>query len=57
MTIAVGILVFIILLVLYSNDIGGKDCILILNMTVNSAWSAKEQRLYLQHHWNYCSLF
>ena len=42
MTLVVGILVCIAWLVPYPNDIGGKDCILMLNITVNSAWSARE---------------
>ena len=36
---------YIIWLVLYSNDIGRKDCMLMLNSTENSAWFAKELRL------------
>ena len=45
MTLVVGILVCIAWLVPYPNDIGGKDCMLMLNHTVNNAWFAKEQRL------------
>ena len=37
MTFVVGILVFFAWLVPLSNDIGGKDCIMMLNNTVNSA--------------------
>ena len=32
-------------LVPYPNNIGGKDCMLILNNTLNSGWFAREQRL------------
>ena len=32
-------------LVPYPNDIGGKDCMLILNRAANSAWFAREGRL------------
>ena len=45
MTLVVGILVCIAWLVPYPNDIGGKDCMLMLNNTVKSAWFAKGQRL------------
>ena len=45
MTLVVGILVYITWLVPYPKDIGGKDCMLMLNNTVNNAWFAKEQRL------------
>ena len=45
MTLAVGILVCIACLVPYPNDIGGKDCMLILNNTVDSAWFARERSL------------
>ena len=45
MTLVVGILVCIAWLVPYPNNIGGKDCMLMLNNTVNNAWFAKEQRL------------
>ena len=38
MTLVVGILAYIICLVPYPNDIGGKDCMLMLNNTVNSGW-------------------
>ena len=41
----VDILVYIIELVPYPNIIGGKDCILMLNGTANSAWFAREKRL------------
>ena len=41
----VGIFVCIICLVPYSNDIGGKNCMLMLNNAVNSAWFARERRL------------
>ena len=41
----VGILVCITWLVPYPNNIGGKDCMLMLNNTVNSAWFARERRL------------
>ena len=44
MTLVVGILVYITWLVPYPNNIGGKDCMLMLNITLNSAWSAREQR-------------
>ena len=42
MIIVVGILVCIIWLVLYANTISGKDCMLILNIVVNSAWFVTE---------------
>ena len=45
MTLMVGILASIAWLVPYLNDIGGKDCMLILTKTVNNAWFAREQRL------------
>ena len=45
MTLVVGILVCIAWLVPYPNNIGGKDCMLMLNNTVNSAWFARERRL------------
>ena len=45
MTLVVGILVCIAWLVPYPNDIGGKDCMLMLKNTVNNAWFAREQRL------------
>ena len=44
-TLVLGILVCIAWLVPYLNDIGGKDCMLMLNNTVNNAWFAREQRL------------
>ena len=44
-TLVVGILVYIAWLVPYPNDIGGKDCMLMLNNTLNSVWFAREQRL------------
>ena len=40
MSLVVGILVCIAWLVPYLNDIGGKDCMLMLNNTVNNAWFA-----------------
>ena len=45
MTLVVGILVCIAWLVPYPNDIGGNNCMLKLNNTVNDAWFAREQRL------------
>ena len=45
MTLAVGILVCIAWLVPYPNNIGGKDCMQMLNNTVNNAWFARNQRL------------
>ena len=45
MTLAVGILVCIAWLVPYPNAIGRKDCMLMLNNTVNSAWFTRERRL------------
>ena len=45
MTLVVGILVCIAWLVPYPNNIGGKDCMLMLNNTVKNAWFAKGQRL------------
>ena len=42
MTLVVGILVCIAWLMPYPNDIGGKDCMLMLNNTVNNAWFARE---------------
>ena len=42
MTLVVGILVCIAWLVPYSNDIGGKDSMLILNNTVTNAWFDRE---------------
>ena len=45
MTLVVGILVCITWLVPYLNDIYRKDCMLILNNTVNNAWFARERRL------------
>ena len=45
MTLVVGILACITWLVPYPNDIDRKDCMLILNNTVNSAWFAREPRL------------
>ena len=44
-TLVVGILVYIAWMVPYPNDTGEKDCILMLNITVNSAWSARERSL------------
>ena len=44
MTLLVGILVCIIWLAPYPSNIGGKDCLLMLNITVNSVWSARERR-------------
>ena len=45
MTLLVAILVCIAWLVPYLNDIGAKDCMLMLNNTMNSGWFAKERRL------------
>ena len=45
MTLVVGILICIKCLVPYPNDIGGKDCMLLLNNTVNNGWFARERRL------------
>ena len=45
MTLVVGILVYIAWLVPYPNDIGGRDCMLMLNNTVNNAWFDRERRL------------
>ena len=45
MTFVVGMLVCIASLVLYPNDIGGKDYMLMLNNTVKSAWFARERSL------------
>ena len=42
-TLMVGILLCITWLVPYPNDIGRKDCMLILNNTVNNAWLAREE--------------
>ena len=42
MNLMVGILVCIAWLVAYPNDIGGKECILMLKNTLNSAWIARE---------------
>ena len=42
MTLVVGILVYIAWLVLYPSIIDGKDCMLVLNNTLNSAWFAGE---------------
>ena len=44
MTLAVGILAYITWLAPYPNDIVGKDCMLMLNNTVNNAWFARERR-------------
>ena len=44
-TFVVDIFVCIAWLVPYPNDIGGKDCMPMLNNTVNSVWFAREQRL------------
>ena len=33
------------IITVYPNDIGEKDCMLMINNTVNSAWFAEEQRL------------
>ena len=57
MTLVVGILVFVEWLVPYPNNIGGKDCMLILNNIVKNAWFAKGQKLSLQHHRDHCSFF
>ena len=45
MTLVVGILVCITWLVTYPNDIGEKNCMLILKSTENSTRFAREQRL------------
>ena len=42
MTFVLGILVCIEWLVLYPNTIGIKDCMLMVNNIVNSAWFARE---------------
>ena len=42
MTLVVGILACIAWLVPYPNNFGVKDCILMLNNTVNRAWFARE---------------
>ena len=44
-TLVVGILVCIMWLVPYPNDIGGKNYMPILNSTINNALFAREQRL------------
>ena len=44
-TLVVGILAYIAWLVPYPNDIGGKDCMLMLNNTANNAWFSGKQRL------------
>ena len=45
MTLVVGILVCITWLVPCPNDIGGKNCMLMLNNTVCNAWFARERSL------------
>ena len=45
MTLVVGILACIAYLVTCPNNFGKKNCMLILNNFVNSAWFAREQRL------------
>ena len=42
MTLVIDILVYIAWLVPYPNYIGGKDCMPILNNTVNNAWFARK---------------
>ena len=57
MTLVVGILVCTAWLVLCLNDIGGKDCMLILNSTANSACFDRECRLQLLYHRDRFNLF
>ena len=45
MTLIVGIFMYIAWLFLYPNNIGGKDCMLMLNTNVNSAYFARKKRL------------
>ena len=45
MTLVVGILVCIAWLAPYPNNIGGKDCMLMLNNTVDNSWFDSERRL------------